>query len=274
MRGGLTPPTHDIAALLSAAHAAADAARPQALAWFRDASLTADNKRSAGFDPVTEADRASERAIRETLARLRPDDAIRGEEEPDRPGTSGVEWVIDPIDGTRAFLCGAPSWGVLIAANLGGRPMIGLIDQPFTGERFEGVLTDSERRASWRRGAETRRLATRACAALSDATLLTTFPEIGTEAERQAFARVRDRVRLTRYGLDCYGYALVALGGADLVIEAGLAAYDVQALMPVVEGAGGVVTDWRGGDCSEGGRVLAAGDPALHAEAVARLAGA
>jgi histidinol phosphatase-like enzyme (inositol monophosphatase family) len=264
------PDKPDIATLLAAAHAAADAARESALGWFRDAGLTADNKRSEGFDPVTEADRATERAIRETLARLRPDDAIRGEEEPDVAGSSGVEWVVDPIDGTRSFLCGAPTWGVLIAANLGGRPIVGLIDQPFTGERFEGVLAENPR-AEWRRGAERRPLRTRACVVLSDATLLSTFPKIGTPAERRAFEAVRDAVRLTRYGLDCYGYALVALGGADLVIEAGLAAYDVQALIPVVEGAGGVVTNWSGGDCSEGGQVLAAGCPAIHAQAIRLL---
>lgn len=260
----------EIVTLRAAAHTAADAARASALRWFRDAGLTADNKQPEGFDPVTEADRATERAIRETLARLRPDDAIRGEEEPDLAGSSGVEWVVDPIDGTRAFLCGAPTWGVLIAANLGGRPILGLIDQPFIGERFEGVLA-GERRAEWSRGADRRPLRTRACAALSDATLLSTFPEIGTPAERRAFEAVRDAVRLTRYGLDCYGYALVALGGADLVIEAGLAAYDVQALIPVVEGAGGLVTDWSGGDCSEGGRVIAAGCAAIHAQAMRML---
>jgi histidinol phosphatase-like enzyme (inositol monophosphatase family) len=266
-------PTPDIDTLLAAAHAAADAARFPTLDWFRSDRLTADNKRAGGFDPVTEADRAAERAIRETLARLRPDDAVRGEEEADRAGTSGVEWVVDPIDGTRAFLCGAPTWGVLIAANLGGRPVVGVIDQPFTGERFEGVLTPDERRAEWRRGAERRALATRPCGALVDATLLSTFPEIGDDAERRAFEAVRDAVRLTRYGLDCYAYAMIAFGAADLVIEAGLAAYDVQALIPVVEGAGGVVTGWSGGDCSEGGRVLAAGDQAAHAQAMALLNG-
>jgi histidinol phosphatase-like enzyme (inositol monophosphatase family) len=208
-----------------------------------------------------------------TLARLRPDDAVRGEEEADTAGGSGVTWVIDPIDGTRAFLCGAPSWGVLIAAGVGGRPVVGLIDQPFTGERFEGVSTADARSAVWTRGAERRALRARRGAALDSATLMTTFPEIGTEDERSAFAAVRDRVRLTRYGLDCYAYALIAMGTVDLVIEAGLKPYDVQALIPVIEGAGGVITSWTGGDCAEGGRVLAAGDPALHAEALALLNG-
>ena len=267
----MTDPPAAIDALLAAAHAAADAAGAAALAHFRVAGLSAENKAAEGFDPVTAADRAAERAIRETLARLRPDDAVRGEEEAPRPGRSGLEWVVDPIDGTRAFLIGAPVWGVLIALNMGGRPFLGVIDQPFTGERFAAVSAGPRAFAEWRRGPERRRLRTRACAAVPQATLLSTFPEIGAAEDRARFDRVRDRVRLVRYGLDCYGYALVAMGHADLVIEAGLAAYDVQALIPVIEAAGGVVTGWDGSDCSEGGRVLAAGDPRLHAEAVRLL---
>ena len=156
----------DIEAALAAAHAAADAARGPCLAQFRAAGLTVDNKApdaaAGGFDPVTTADRAAERAIRETLSRLRPADAQRGEEEADRPGTSGLEWVIDPIDGTRAYLCGAPTWGVLIALNAGGRPLIGIIDQPFTGERFAGVATGGDRRAVWTRAGASRPRRTRA----------------------------------------------------------------------------------------------------------------
>ena len=263
-----------VSALRDAAHAAADAARTPALRWFRSGDLAAGDKGGAGgFDPVTQADRETEAAIRATLAQIRPDDGVIGEEEAPRPSRSGVTWVIDPIDGTRAFMSGAPSWGVLIAANAGGRPFLGVIDQPFTGERFEGLsLPEQPRAARWSRGIETRALATRPCARLADATLFTTFPEIGTPEERAAFGRVRDRARLTRYGLDCYAYALLAAGCVDLVIEAGLQIYDVQALIPVVEGAGGVVTDWRGGDCSQGGRLLAAGDARLHAEALALLA--
>ncbi len=260
--------------LREAANAAADAGGSSALAWFRHSDLAASDKSGSGavgFDPVTQADRAAEAAIRDTLAALRPDDGVVGEEDAPRPSRSGLTWVIDPIDGTRAFMSGAPSWGVLIALNDGARPVIGVIDQPFTGERFDGLSHRSLREALWRRGDARRALRTRACPRLSDATLYTTFPEVGTPDERAAFDRVRDRVRLTRYGLDCYAYALVAAGCVDLVIEAGLQPYDVQALMPVIEGAGGVVTDWRGGDCAQGGRVVAAGDPALHAAALALL---
>jgi histidinol phosphatase-like enzyme (inositol monophosphatase family) len=258
----------DLDALLDAAHAVAEAARAPALRWFR-AGATVEDKGAGAFDPVTAADREAESAMRAVLARLRPQDGVLGEEHGATAGVSGLTWVLDPIDGTRAFIAGSPTWGVLVALNDGARPVVGLIDQPFTGERFEGA---AGRPSVWRRGAESRALRTRACADLAAATLLSTFPEVGSPAERAGFEAVRDRVRLTRYGLDCYGYALLAAGCVDLVIEAGLQAYDVQALIPVIEGAGGVVTGWRGEDCQQGGRVLAAGDPRVHAAAMAILA--
>lgn len=258
--------------LLSVARRAADAARVPCLRYFR-AGVAVDDKAARGFDPVTAADRAAEDAIRAVISAARPDDAIVGEERPAVSGGSGVVWVIDPIDGTRSYISGAPSWGVLIAAGDAAGPSVGVIDQPFTGERFEGVSRGARREARWTRGAETRPLATRSCARLEDATLFTTYPEVGSPAERRGFEAARDRVRLTRYGLDCYAYALLALGCVDLVIEAGLRPYDVQALIPVVEGAGGVITDWRGGSCAGGGRVLAAGDSALHAQALRLLEG-
>ncbi len=258
----------EIESLIGAAHAAADAAREPILRRFRSHGLAAENKAASGFDPVTLADREAEAAMRAALARLRPDDAILGEEEAAKPGTSGLTWVLDPIDGTRAFLCGAPVFGVLVALNDGSRPVLGLIDQPFTGERFAGGFG----RAEWRRGAETRPLGARRGVALRDAILLSTFPEVGTEREREGFRSVSARARLTRYGLDCYGYALLALGQVDLVIEAGLQPYDVQAPIAVIEAAGGIVTNWRGGRADDGGQVLAAGSREVHAEALALLA--
>jgi histidinol phosphatase-like enzyme (inositol monophosphatase family) len=262
----------DIAALEAVADTVADAARAAALPFFRARGLRADDKGGdRGFDPVTQADRAAEAAMRAALARSRPSDGVLGEEGGASGGSSGLTWILDPVDGTRAFMSGAPTWGVLVALHDGARPVIGAIDQPFTGERFRGVVHGGDRRARWDRGSETRPLRTRPCPGLSGATLFTTFPEIGTADERAAFEAVRDRVRLTRYGLDCYAYALLAAGCVDLVIEAGLQPYDVQALIPVVEGAGGLITDWRGGDCQNGGRVLAAGDPRAHAEAMAIL---
>lgn len=255
--------------IIRTAHLMADAARQAILPWFRHADLAADNKRPADFDPVTQADRDAERAMRAVLARERPDDAILGEEYGAQAGTTGLTWVLDPIDGTRAFLCGAASWGVLIGVTDGQGVVYGLIDQPFTTERFEGGLG----RAALSHGGRDRPLRVRDCGSLGAATLLTTFPEIGTPEEAQAFRRVADRVRLTRYGLDCYAYALLALGQVDLVIEAGLQSYDIAGPLAVVQAAGGIVTDWQGGPAHEGGRVIAAATPALHRAALDLLRG-
>jgi histidinol phosphatase-like enzyme (inositol monophosphatase family) len=255
---------HDVAARL------ADAAREAVLPWFRHAALSADSKAAAGFDPVTEADRAAERAMREILADCRPDDGILGEEFGTEAGTSGLTWVLDPIDGTRGFISGTPTWGVLIALCDENGPRLGVIDQPYIRERFTGGLD----RAEVTGPSGTVPLRTRSDSTLADAIVFTTFPEIGTPDDRAAFERVSAAARLTRYGMDCYAYALVAAGQVDLVIEAGLYPYDVCAPIAVIEAAGGVVTNWEGGPAHGGGRVLAAANPRLHAEALARLAAA
>ena len=253
--------------LLRVAHALADAAAVETLRLFRT-DLRADNKHAAGFDPVTEADRAAERAMRDVLARLRPDDGIHGEEEGTSDGRSGLCWTLDPIDGTRAFLAGAPVWGTLIACGpAGGAPVIGIVDQPHIGERFVGG-PDGARLT----GRFERRLRTRQVSGLSQAILFTTFPEVGSPAEREGFAGVAARTLLTRYGMDCYAYALVAMGQADLVIEAGLQPYDIQAPLALVEAAGGIVTNWQGGPAHRGGRAIAAGCAAVHREALELLA--
>ena len=268
-RSGPALPEQD--ELIATAHALADAARAAILPFFRRADLTADSKGTTGFDPVTAADRAAEAAMRAILAERRPADAILGEELGRSPGTSGLTWVLDPIDGTRAFLSGTPSWGVLIALSDAGGPRLGIIDQPWTGERFVGA--PGVARLDSPHGVQA--LACRPPRPLSEAILFTTFPEIGTAAERAAFERVSGRVRLTRYGLDCYAYALVAAGQIDLVIEAGLHPYDVAAPIAVIEAAGGVVTDWQGRPAHDtlasGGRILAAANAAVHAEALALL---
>ena len=206
--------------------------------------------------------------MRLLLAARRPADGILGEEFPATEGTSGLTWVIDPIDGTRAFWSGATTWGTLIGLDAGDGPLLGVIDQPYTGERFMGGLG----RAEMTRGAERRPLAVRACAGLADAVLYTTYPEVGSPAERAGFEAVRDRVRMTRYGFDCYAYALLALGHVDLVVEAGLQVYDIQGPQAVIEAAGGIVSDWRGGPAHRGGRVIAAGDRRVHAAALELLA--
>lgn len=249
------------------AHALADAARVQALQLFRSRDLDTDNKAGQGFDPVTAADRAAEAAMRDILARRRPDDAILGEEYGPKDGISGLRWVLDPIDGTRAFISGAPTWGVLIALEDGAGPVYGLIDQPYIGERFEGGPGLAEVNGPQGRAM----LRTRQTRDLAQATLMTTFPEIGTQAEAGAFARVRDQVRLTRYGLDCYAYALLALGHVDLVIEAGLQPYDISAPVAVIQAAGGIVTNWQGGPAHGGGQVIAAANAGLHRQAMALL---
>jgi histidinol phosphatase-like enzyme (inositol monophosphatase family) len=244
----------------------ADAARAAIAPYFRQA-FDVENKLAGGFDPVTIADRASEAAMRAVLDELAPDDGILGEEFPDRISGNGRQWVLDPIDGTRAFIAGLPTWTVLIALSQNGRPTLGLIDQPHVGERFTG-WTDG---ASYRHGDRSQTLQTRKTAALADAILATTDAFLFQNAEWHAFDALRRAVRLCRYGYDAYAYAMLAMGGVDLVVESGLQPYDVQALMPVVQGAGGVITNWQGGDCSGGGQVIAAAHGELHAEALAWL---
>lgn len=250
--------------LKKTAHMMADVAQVETLRHFRIPGLVADNKWSVGFDPVTEADRAAELAMRKVLAEMRPDDAILGEEFGYSEGTSGLTWVLDPIDGTRGYISGSPTWGVLISVRDETGPFFGMICQPYIGERFIGGLG-----GAWMDGPHGRLdLTTRAARPLSEATLLTTFPAIGTPVEKTAFDKVKKQVQLTRYGMDCYGYALLAAGQVDLVIEAGLQAYDVQAPIAVVQAAGGVVTDWRGNPAHEGGRMLAAANAEIHAAAL------
>ena len=255
--------------IIATAAALAEAAREATLLHFRRADLTADTKESDRFDPVTVADRLSEERMRAILTERRPQDAILGEEFGPKPGTSGLTWVLDPIDGTRGYLSGTPTWGVLISVRDAAGPIYGLIDQPYIRERFEGGLG----RAQVSGPSGVAALKTRGPRPLSQAIVFSTFPEVGTPDEGAAFRRVAGRAKLVRYGTDCYGYALVAAGMIDLVIEAGLQAYDVQAPIAVIEAAGGIMTDWEGRPCAEGGRVIAAANAAIHAEALALLRG-
>ncbi|WP_370284174.1 histidinol-phosphatase [Pseudooceanicola sp.] len=259
----------EAAHITETAHAMADAARRAILPHFRaEGGLAADNKAADHFDPVTVADRAAEEAMRAILAERRPDDGILGEEFGHSEGTSGLIWVLDPIDGTRGFMSGTPTWGVLIAVGGPEGPSFGMIDQPYTGERFWGGFGA----AQWTGPLGARRLATRRTATLDEAILFTTFPEVGTPQDRDGFRAVADRVRLVRYGMDCYAYALLAAGQIDLVIEAGLHAYDIQAPIAVIEAAGGIVTDWQGGKTHMGGRAIAAANPEIHRAALEILA--
>ncbi|MHA6262807.1 histidinol-phosphatase [Arenibacterium sp. CAU 1754] len=245
----------------------ADAARAAILPYFRQSGLMSDNKLVDGFDPVTEADRAAETAMRDILALHRPDDGIWGEEFGKHEGPSGRQWVLDPIDGTRGFISGTPTWGVLIALSDENGPFLGMIDQPYTGERFVG----GDGRATMSGPHGERALKVRGTSRLDQAILFSTFPEVGTAAEGAAFRAVSEQVQLTRYGMDCYAYALLAAGQIDLVIEAGLNAYDIQAPIAVIEAAGGIVTNWRGDPVHQGGQAVAAATPELHAAALELL---
>ncbi|WP_083445189.1 histidinol-phosphatase [Ruegeria sp. 6PALISEP08] len=249
---------------LEIAEEMAEAARAAILPFFRQADLETANKLADGFDPVTVADRAAEQAMREVLARQRPDDSILGEEFGEHKGTSGRTWVLDPIDGTRGFISGTPTWGVLIALSDQDGPFMGVIDQPYIGERFVGSSSGAQLTGPH----GTTALQTRKTKTLEQATLFTTFPEVGTPEDRAGFQAVSEQVKLTRYGMDCYAYALLAAGQADLVIEAGLNSYDIQAPIAVIQAAGGIVTDWQGGPAYEGGRALAASNADLHAAAL------
>jgi histidinol phosphatase-like enzyme (inositol monophosphatase family) len=255
--------------LIRVAHMLADTARIETLRLFRDTGLVADDKSAPDtlFDPVTQADRAAEAAMRAILDIERPDDGILGEELGTKAGTSGLTWVLDPIDGTRGYISGTPTWGVLIAVSDASGPRFGIIDQPYIGERFVGGFGIAD--LTGPHGIVP--LVTRKHTRLQDAILLTTFPEVGSAHERRAFEAVSKAVKLTRFGMDCYGYALLAAGQVDLVIEAGLQSYDIHAPIAVIKAAGGIVSNWQGGAAHHGGRVIAAANPDVHAVALAIL---
>ena len=244
-------------------------AGPSILEHFRR-PIVVDDKAAGGqhYDPVTEADRGAESVIRALIAERYPRHGIYGEEHGFEPGDSGLTWVVDPIDGTRSFITGQLNWATLVGLFDGERPVLGAVFQPYTGELFLGRPG-----AAWMEHAGTRReLRTRACASLETAVLCSTHPQMfATETERAAFGLCAARARLQRYGGDCYAYCMLAHGLVDIVIESSLRPYDVQALIPLIEAAGGVVTDWRGGSASMGGRVVAAGDRRVHEQALAVL---
>ncbi len=257
---------------LGVAHQLADRSAAAILRHFRT-QVAVDDKGSgvrAAFDPVTVADREGEQAIRRQLQQEYPDHSIVGEEFGVSTTASRYRWIIDPIDGTRAFMMGLPTWGTLIGLADGARPLLGIMNQPFTGERYW-----SERDHSMLRSPHgEQRLATRACGSFDDAILAATSPTIfKTEATWNRFLAVSHRCRMTRFGGDCYAYCLLAAGLVDLVIEADLKTYDIAALIPIIERAGGRVTNWDGGAALEGGSIVAAGDPRLHEQAVNILSG-
>ena len=239
------------------------------LPFFRT-SLSIENKsNSHDFDPVTEADRAAEAVMRRLIKDNFPQHGIVGEEFGSEQENAEYVWVLDPIDGTKSFIAGFPLWGTLIALLHKGTPVFGMMHQPYIGERFSG---DSGS-AHYQGPSGERKLAVRRCGSLKEATSFTTSPLLMNAADRAAFGRVEATVKLSRYGGDCYPYCMLAAGHVDLVIESGLKPHDIVALIPIIEGAGGFVTNWEGGSAVKGGRVVAAGDKRMHEAAMKLLAG-
>jgi myo-inositol-1(or 4)-monophosphatase len=257
--------------LLAFAHLLADRSAAAILPHFRKPITVSNKAAGRAFDPVTAADRSAEEVISRLIARHWPDHGIVGEEYGARSQHSRFRWIVDPIDGTRAFIMGAPLWGTLIGLLDGDKPILGLMNQPFTGERYWSSLRGAHLRLG---DGPARRLKTRKCTRLAEAVFTTTDPELfeaGTEAA--GFARLKSRVRMLRYGGDCYTYCLLAAGFVDLVVETGLKSHDIVALIPIIERAGGRITAWDGSPASGGGRIIAAGDPRLHDEALRLLSG-
>ena len=237
----------------------ADIAGDSILPHFRQRGVV-ESKDEHRFDPVTIADRQGERTIRDAIAATYPEHGILGEEFGGTALDAEYVWVVDPIDGTRSFIAGLPIWGILIGLLEAGAPRLGLMAQPFTGERYIGDGVS----ARYEGPGGPLKLATRDCAAIEEAVLFTTSPDQFFERDLQSYSRVERHVRLARYGTDCYAYCMLAAGFVDAVIEAQLQPYDILPLVPIIEGAGGRVTDWQGNPPPDSGQIVATGDARLH----------
>jgi myo-inositol-1(or 4)-monophosphatase len=235
--------------------------------FFRSAIGVENKSRSGGFDPVTAADRAAESAMRALIRQTFPSHGILGEEYGSERTDAEYVWVLDPIDGTKSFIAGMPAWGTLIGLMRFGEPVFGMMHQPFIGERFSG----DGGAAHYRGRGGTRELRVRGCETLAEALLFTTSPLLMNETDREIFRHVEDKVRLSRYGGDCYAYCMVAAGLIDLVIETEIKPHDIVPLIPIITGAGGVVTTWENGPAQQGGRIVVAGDSRVHKAALAML---
>jgi myo-inositol-1(or 4)-monophosphatase len=245
----------------------ADASGDAILPFFRTSLAVEDKSRGGRFDPVTAADRAAEDAMRTLIRRTFPEHGVIGEEFGSERTDAEYVWVLDPIDGTKSFISGMPAWGTLIGLTRGGEPVYGMMHQPFTRERFTG----DGGAARYRGPTGERALHVRPCGGLAEALLFTTSPLLMNEKDRGMFGRVESKVRLSRYGGDCYAYCMLAAGHIDLVIETELKAHDVLPLIPIITGAGGVITSWDGGPADGGGRVVVAGDRRVHEAALKML---
>lgn len=259
------------AEFLAFAGTLADAAASAALPLFRNLDAVENKDTQGDFDPVTQADKAAELAMRAMISDHYPDHGIIGEEHDNVDSKCGLNWVLDPIDGTRAFVAGMPVWGTLIALGDGTGPQVGVIEQPYIGERWAAGPTGG----TFRDRTGTRPLKTSGCTDIAQATIMATHPAIfTTDAEIAAFEKAEAAARQVRWGGDCYQYGLLSIGTVDLVIESSLQPFDVHALIPVVRAAGGVITNWSGGDAKDGGQIIAAATPELHDQALQILAGA
>jgi len=237
------------------------------LPFFRTALGVDDKSAGRRFDPVTAADRAAEQAMRTLIRAHFPEHGIVGEEFGSDRVDAEYVWVLDPIDGTKSFIAGMPLWGTLIALTRFGEPVFGMMHQPFLRERFTG----DGLAAHYRGPGGKRDLHVRSCTSLADAILFTTSPLLMNEKDRAIFQRVEKDVKLSRYGGDCYAYCMLAAGHVDLVIETELKPHDIVPLLPIIRGAGGIVTSWDGGPAANGGRVIAAGDRRVHEAAMKLL---
>lgn len=270
----VTPATDQMERLANFLRSLAYKAGTIAREHFRNpAQLATKNKASnAAYDPVTEADTAAEAAMRKLIKETYPTHGIYGEEYGFEAGTSGLTWVLDPIDGTRSFMTGMLHWGVLIALFNGKKPILGGLYQPILDELFCGHSGQASIRQA-QGGFVPEPIKTSHCDQLQDAVVCITHPEIFIEpVEQAALADLLKQTKMSRYGGDCYHYALLAMGLVELCVESSLQPYDIQALIPLVEGAGGLVTTWSGGDPADGGQIVAAANKALHTQALEILA--
>jgi len=237
------------------------------LPFFRTALAIENKQAGGGFDPVTAADRAAEDAMRQTIRNVFPEHGILGEEYGAERTSSEYVWVLDPIDGTKSFISGMVAWGTLIGLMRFGEPVFGMMHQPFTRERFTG----DGGAAHYRGPAGARDLHVRACAGLADAVLSTTSPLLMNKKDRARFGKVENAVKLSRYGGDCYAYCMLAAGHIDLIVETEIKPHDIVPLIPIITGAGGIVTTWDNGPAQAGGRMVVAGDSRVHQAAMEML---
>lgn len=245
-------------------HELAAVAGPPALKHFRSGGSVDNKSGELAIDPVTAGDREAEAAMRSLIEARYPDHGIIGEEYGDKDPDAAFVWVLDPIDGTRGFVLGLPTWGTLIGLLHNGSPIVGAMAQPFVGDFFVG----DGQSAYLIRGDDKKRLRVSPCPDFAKASIATTSASLFDDVERARYDRIENQCGLIRYGTDCYAYALLAAGFIDLVIESGLKPFDIVALIPIIEGAGGTVSNWSGEGAAGGGQILACGDKSLYEKAL------